>query len=272
MRYASSFTFSPKTIRNTNIYPYNVFNPKAGQTIPLDRVTMLYGDNGSGKSTILSIIAHTLGIIGAERPKTFGTRDFFTEYVNECGIGRDFGNDDLCRVIPKASRLIKSEDILYEIKKVQQEAVLMEGHVYDRMKFGMTRAEAVAYKSGSEMGRQLERIAFAQEKYSNGETALQVFEDHIQTAGLFLLDEPEVSLSPGNQLRVAKMIEEAARFHAAQFVISTHSPFVLGSLDGTILDLNCAEILPRAWHELENVRAYARFFLERRNEFGAGFP
>jgi predicted ATPase len=266
----SSFTFSPKTIRNTNVYPYNVFNPKAGQTIPLSRVTMLYGDNGSGKSTILNIIAYTLGIIGAERPKTFGTRDFFAEYVNECGIGRDFEDDDLCQVIPKASRLIKSEDILYEVKKVQQEAVLMEGHVYDRIKFGMTKEEAAAYRAGGEngeLGRQLERIVFAQEKYSNGETALHVFEDHIRRAGLFLLDEPEVSLSPGNQLRVAKMIEEAARFHAAQFIISTHSPFVLGSLDGTILDLNCAEIIPRAWHELENVRAYARFFLDRRSEF-----
>jgi hypothetical protein len=58
---------------------------------------------------------------------------------------------------------------------------------------------------------------------------------------------------------VAKMIEAAVRFHAAQLVVSTHSPFVIGFLDATILDLNCAEIIPRAWHELENYsKTYAR--------------
>jgi hypothetical protein len=54
----NSFTFSQETINNTNIYPYNILNKRAGQTLPFSRMTMLYGDNGCGKSTILNVAPH----------------------------------------------------------------------------------------------------------------------------------------------------------------------------------------------------------------------
>lgn len=44
--------------------------------------------------------------------------------------------------------------------------------------------------------KQEEYIKFAQEKYSNGETSMQYFEEYLQPNALYLLDEPEVSLSP----------------------------------------------------------------------------
>jgi predicted ATPase len=50
-------------------------------------------------------------------------------------------------------------------------------------------------------------------------------------------------------------------------LISTHSPFILGTLDGTIYDLGAAEIATREWYELENVRSQAKFFLEREGLF-----
>ena len=38
----------------------------------------------------------------------------------------------------------------------------------------------------------MEYIMFAQEKYSNGETSMQYFDDFLQPDALYLLDEPEV--------------------------------------------------------------------------------
>ena len=57
---------------------------------------------------------------------------------------------------------------------------------------------------------QEEYIKFAQEKYSNGETSLQYFEEYLKPNALYLLDEPEVSLSPENQVALAEEINKMA--------------------------------------------------------------
>lgn len=117
------------------------------------------------------------------------------------------------------------------------------------------------------MQQQIERILFAQEKYSNGETAMQVFEEYIVPGGLYLLDEPEASLSPKKQLELAAKITEAARFFDCQFLISTHSPLLLGGLEGTIYDMDQKNMLPKKWTELENIRVMAEFFSENWKAF-----
>lgn len=87
-----------------------------------DNITILYGNNGSGKSTILNIIAHKLNLKGKERsnPKVVGTLDYFEDYASKCEyeLGENENGRKLTR-IPENSRYIKSEEILYEIYKVQ---------------------------------------------------------------------------------------------------------------------------------------------------------
>lgn len=74
-------------------------------------------------------------------------------------------------------------------------------------------------------------MKFAQEKYSNGETTMQILDDYLEMDALYLLDEPEVSLSPANQILLAEKINQMARLLKCQFIISTHSPFMLGTLN-----------------------------------------
>ena len=47
-------------------------------------------------------------------------------------------------------------------------------------------------------------------EYSNGESALQYFQEKIDNNALYLLDEPENSLSPKKQIQLAKYIEDSA--------------------------------------------------------------
>lgn len=89
---------------------------------------------------------------------------------------------------------------------------------------------------------------------------MQIFEDYIEADSLLLLDEPEVSLSPENQLKLAATINQAARLLDTQFIISTHSPLLLGSLDATIYDLDRPGLQTANWRELETVKTYATFF------------
>ncbi len=270
MIYLQSFKLSSKCLNCPNIYPYNVFRGREGMQFLFDRITVLYGSNGSGKSTLLNIIANKLLIKGKEyaTPNTFGSEDFCGNFAKECtaGLGEDeFGRT--LRVLPSDSRYIKSEDILYEVKKIQQIPILDEGLLVDQVKGGKSKEEAQAFL-GSVAGWKIkEATKFSQEKYSNGETSLQFFDDFIRPDALYLLDEPEVSLSLDNQVKLAEKLNDMARLLGCQFIIATHSPFMLGTLSAKIYDLDSGSFAVADWTELENVRYFYDFFKKHDKEF-----
>ena len=103
--------------------------------------------------------------------------------------------------------------------------------------------------------------------YSNGENAFKMFTNAIEEDALYLLDEPENSLSPTRQMELTEYIENAARFFHWQFVISTHSPFLLSLRGAKIYDLDSDPVDVRRWTELENVRTYYDFFKKHEREF-----
>ena len=75
-----------------------------------------------------------------------------------------------------------------------------------------------------------------------------------------VLDEQENSLAPQMQKELAGILERMARYCGCQFIIATHSPFLL-ALDGArIYDLNTAPVETKNWWELENTKLYFDFF------------
>ena len=104
-------------------------------------------------------------------------------------------------------------------------------------------------------------------EYSNGESAFLYFTEKVTENALFLFDEPENSLSPAKQQELVKFIEDSARFFGCQFVIATHSPFVLAIRGAKIYDLDEEPVDVKRWTELENVRAYYDFFKKHASEF-----
>ncbi|MBL5766863.1 AAA family ATPase [Bacillus sporothermodurans] len=265
MIYLKSFKLSPHTVNNPNAYPYNMFKNISEEVFVFNNITVLYGNNGSGKSTLLNIIANKLDITGAEE---FTNRDYPLDYMLNCSysLGENQGDGESSQ-LPPNSLYIKSEDILYEIKKIQQEAVLKEGYLYQHAKLGYTKEHLEKLKESSQMYKQIEIMKFANEKYSNGETSMQIFDEYLVPNGLYLLDEPETSLSPTNQIQLAEEINKLVRFFNCQFIIATHSPFMLGTLDAKIYNLDAPFLRTSRWSELENVRFFYDFFKERKNEF-----
>ena len=270
MIYLSSFILSDRQVKNPNIYPYNVFRGKYIEPFVFTPITVFYGNNGSGKSTLLNIIANRLKLKGKEYPtsNTYGLVDYCGLFSSECSYS--LGEDDFgqaIRSLPEASRYIKSEDILYEIKKIQQKQVLSDGMEYDCVQRGMSLQEARQFLASKEGRNRKENIMFAQEKYSNGETSLQYFEKYLHPNALYLLDEPEVSLSPANQVALAEEINKMARLLECQFIIATHSPFMLGTLNAKIYNLDKDDYDIAKWSELENVRYFYDFFKRHKKEF-----
>ena len=103
--------------------------------------------------------------------------------------------------------------------------------------------------------------------FSNGETALRYFTEHIDRDALYLLDEPENSLSIKFQLDLAKYIEDSARFYNCQFIISTHSPVFLSLKNALVYNLDKKPVTTEKWTDLENVRKYYDFFKSHETEF-----
>ncbi len=270
MIYLSSFSFSDETVSDPHIYPYNVFATKSERILVFRPITVLYGNNASGKSTILNIIANKLQLTGLEYATNnqYGRVPYFTKFVEEChySLGEDeYGR--CLRYIPSQSKYIKSEDILYEIKKIQQEQVLCDGYVYEHIRKGLSKEQAQELRTSYKMKHDVECLKFAQEKYSNGETTLQLLDDYIEPDALYLLDEPEVSLSPANQTVLAENLNKLARFLGCQFIISTHSPFMLGTLHAKIYNLDSKDLAEANWTDLENIRYFYDFFQKHHDAF-----
>jgi predicted ATPase len=82
---------------------------------------------------------------------------------------------------------------------------------------------------------------------SHGETFFTVLELKFQRNGLFLLDEPEAALSPQRQLAFIVLIHDVLRkYKDAQFIISSHSPILMGYPSAQIISFDRDDI-----HEID---------------------
>ena len=74
-------------------------------------------------------------------------------------------------------------------------------------------------------------------------------------------------MSPKMQIELKKLLEEMARLCGCQFIIATHSPFLLSMEGARIYDLDEAPVRIKNWWELENTRMYFQFFREHSDLF-----
>lgn len=256
-----------------SFYPFKILSRKGLETIVFEPITILYGGNGSGKSTALNVIAEKTGI---KRDSIYNKSNFFPDYVNLCEM-------QLKADIPENSRIITSDDVFDYMLNIRY---LNEGIDQKREKLFQEYLDAkyshFQMKSMADY-EQLKKVNTARSKtqsrfvrnelmdnvreYSNGESAFRYFTEKIEDNGLYILDEPENSLSPKRQMELVKFIEDSARFFGCQFIISTHSPFLLSMKEAKIFNLDENPVKVRRWTELENVRTYYEFFKSHENEF-----
>ena len=69
------------------------------------------------------------------------------------------------------------------------------------------------------------------------------------------------------QLELARMITQFVQHGDCQFIIATHSPFLLAIHGARIYDLDCNPVETATWYELESVLTWQRFFQLHANKF-----
>lgn len=266
-----------RTCYNTK-YPFGMF-PWRGMpgSIEFGDITIFCGNNGSGKSTILNVIAEKLKI---KRDSPFNRSEFFDEYAGLCKF-------TLEEIISPDSRVITSDDVferVLDIRRInsgidtKRDSIISEWvelrsggtdnrlqgiDDYDRWKKVSDARNKNISQSQYIRSRLMRNVA----ERSNGESALSLFVDTIHDNALYILDEPENSLSPGNQLELKYFLEDSVRHYGCQFIISTHSPFLLSLKGARIYDIDANPVKISKWTELPCVRVYKEFFDENSFRF-----
>lgn len=259
-----------------NYYPFQIFPEKGISRLTFEPVTIFCGGNGSGKTTLLNLLAES---VGAFRASPYNRSSFWEEYLRLCQVklapgaqkalkkAKIITSDDVFDYLLNIRTLnsgidVKREELLSEYTDVKYSHFQMRSmDDYDQLK----KVAAARRSTGS--GYVKEQLMKNVRNGSNGESAFEYFTQEIQSDTLYLLDEPENSLSPAKQMELLRFLEDSVRFYHCQFVISTHSPFLLAFKDARIYNLDTRPVQTVRWTEVPGVRTYFDFFDAHRDEF-----
>lgn len=265
-----------------SFYPYGIFPEKGLSKLSFSSpITILYGGNGSGKTTLLNIISEKLSL---KREALYNRTHWFEEYLDYCFY-------ETIKPIPANSLMITSDDVfnfmlnlralnqgidetrenlVSEYFNVRNNASMKE--LVNKIDYNNTESVLDFERKWSIMKGTVNKfiqhnVENNVREHSNGESAIQYFFNKIENDALYLLDEPENSLSPERQLELVEYIQDSAIGCGCQFIIATHSPFLLAMQRSEIYDLDSYPVVTKKWTELRNVNIYRDFFKKHEKEF-----
>jgi predicted ATPase len=211
-------------------FPYDVPAVAAVEDMKLDApITLLAGDNGTGKSTLIEAFAQSIG---------FAPEGGELERAGELPpVPRPVLDGALRPVLdrwskPRNGYFLRAESFFNIAGFVDAE--------------GLFSPDLSLY-GGVKLHEQ-----------SHGESFLALAANRFAGEGLYILDEPEAALSVTGALAVLAAITRASRAHA-QFIIATHSPILLACPGARIYELHESGFNECAYDDLDVVRLYRGF-------------
>lgn len=223
-------------------------------------VTFLIGENGSGKSTVMELIAAGMDVAAIATREVW--RDETLAAARDLAKGFRFQR----RRHPRTRLFMRAEDVFgfvgglvrqhSEVPEILKQARAAEGQkqkdLYDEF---LNRAEAYGGFTGN--------YGMKPDQASHGETFLALLGKRVVPGGLYLLDEPETPLSPTRVLALMVLIRDAVK-QGSQFIIATHSPMLMALPGASILAFEGGAIRAVAWEETEHVRVTRGFLNDPR--------
>jgi predicted ATPase len=221
-------------------------------------VTLLVGENGTGKSTILEGVACAaeLVVVGSEDTRS----DFSLSHARE--LSKYFRL--LWTKRTHRGFFLRAEDFFGYAKrnnKMRSEIELDLQEIDEEFKGRSDYARDLAkMSSASGLADIRKRYGEGLDARSHGESFMTLFQTRFVPDGLYLLDEPEAPLSPLRQLALIAAIKDMVSQNG-QFIIANHSPILMAFPGATILDFDGSKIHHANYNELEHVRLLRDFLL-----------
>lgn len=192
--------------------------------VALDRrVTIVVGENGSGKSTFVEAVAQAW-------------RQRIKAAVEHWGPPPSAEDADLWTAL--------STEV---VQPISHGGCFLRAEAMHAMFAQLDREEAQLRAFGGPLNSR-----------SHGEGFLDYLESRLTERGLFVLDEPEAALSFTSCLRLLSVLGGLADA-GSQIILSTHSPVLAAFPGATILEFGADGIRPAKWDELDVVQHWQAF-------------
>nr|WP_136626247.1 AAA family ATPase [Bradyrhizobium macuxiense] len=221
----------PARVANRNVYPFALPLLHDDFELRFDKaITIIVGENGTGKSTLLEGIAALAG-------------------YDDAGGGKGYMPVDHSRALEKTGGSLSSALRASWLPKITN------GWFF--------RAE-----SFFSVARYLDEAALDDPfgglppdflSHSHGEGFLRFFNERCQRQGIFIFDEPESALSPSRQIEFLKLLHRMNEIGHCQVIMATHAPMLMAYPDATLLRLTRGELEPVGLKNTDHYRLMRQF-------------
>jgi predicted ATPase len=216
-------------VADSGAYPFCLPLLRGGFAIEFKRpITILVGENGTGKSTVLEGIAALAG-------------------YDDAGGGKGY------RPVDHSGAIEAMGGRLADALRAAWLPKITSGWFFRAESFFSVARylDAVALESDSAPPDFL--------SHSHGEGFLRFFEERCHRQGIFIFDEPESALSPSRQIAFLKLLRRMEKSGICQVVMASHSPLLMAYPKAQLLRLSARGIEPTSVDETDHYRLMREF-------------
>ena len=210
-------------------YPFNLPFFDVDFELAFDMpVTILVGENGTGKSTLIEAIAALAG-------------------YDEAGGGKGY------RPVDHDMALDISGASLADVLRARWLPKVTDGWFF--------RAETFfsVARHQDEMAQLYGGPAPNYLSHSHGEGFVRFFDDRLSRQGIYFMDEPESALSPKRQLDLLHVLKGIQDRAASQVIMATHSPILMAVPGAEILEITRGGLQPVDLKDTAHFKLYRSF-------------
>jgi predicted ATPase len=217
-------------VKDAEAYPFCLPFLAKDFELGFDRaITIIAGENGTGKSTLLEGIAALAG-------------------YDEAGGGKGYRPVDHSRAVEVMGGALSRALRASWLPKITR------GWFF--------RAESFfpVARYLDEMARDAGALPPDFLSHSHGEGFLRFFEERCQQQGIFIFDEPESALSPSRQIEFLKLLHRMDRSGICQVIMATHAPLLMAYPGARLLQLSKYGLDPVAVEDTDHYRLLREFW------------
>ncbi len=215
-------------VRDATAYPFCLPFLRDGFELDFDHaITIIVGENGTGKSTLLEGIAALAGYDEAGGGKGYMPVDHSRALEI---MGGSLAQALRASWLPKITTgwFFRAETF-FSVARYLDEAAIGSGPPPDFL------------------------------SHSHGEGFLRFFDERCNRQGIYIFDEPESALSPTRQIEFLKLLRRMERSGICQVIMATHAPMLMASPGARLLRLSKYGLETVAVEETDHYRLMREF-------------
>lgn len=191
-------------------------------------VTIICGENGTGKSTLIEAIASLSG-------------------YDESGGGKGY------RPVDHSGAIDKSGADLADVLRAGWLPKITDGWFFKAESFFSVARyqDAMAMQYGGTAPDYL--------SWSHGEGFLRFFEERMSRQGIYFMDEPESALSPKRQLDLLRILHGIQTRARSQVIMATHSPILMALPGAKLYEITRHGLFETRYRDTSHFKLYQSF-------------